>query len=177
MIYYGTPYSVEKRLGRAYNQFMRMLPEPTDFGCLMDADAVFTTHDFGHLIQRVVSKNPSCRLFYARTNRVKCPWQRLKGAAGDDMRRHRAYGAEVATKRGSAVRRVHRKRVPGSGFLILLRKDLWNEFQFKESGIVGVDWEFFRRVVRHGEPVLQMLGVYLYHWYRGGKARDTSHLR
>src|SRR5947209_5730690 len=75
IIHYGTPYSTEGRIGRAYNQFMALLPQPTDFGCLVDADAVFTTCDFGHLIQRVVAENPTCRLFYARTNRIGCPWQ------------------------------------------------------------------------------------------------------
>lgn len=67
MIFYGTPYSIEKRLGRAYNTFMVLLPQPMDFGCLSDGDTMFTTPDYGHLIQRVVEETPACRLFYAPT--------------------------------------------------------------------------------------------------------------
>lgn len=177
MIHYGTPYSLEKRFGHAANQFMRMLPEPRDFGCLVDADAVFTTHFYGTLIQQVVDENSTCRLFYALTNRIGCPWQRDETICGDDMRFHREYGRRLAEMHGSAVREVQGEQVPGSGFLILVRKDLWQEVPFQEQGMLGVDWDFFRRVAQRGERILQMQGLYLYHWYRGGNAADIRHLQ
>ena len=177
MIHYGSPYSTEGRLGRAYNAFMAMLPGPTDFGCLIDGDTLFTTPDYGRLIERAVGENTACRLFYARTNRIACPWQRDDTApAGDDVGLHRGHGERLARLHGASVREVRGEPVPGSGFLILLRKDLWAEAPFKESGLLGVDWDFYRRVVQRGERVLLMTGVYLYHWYRGGKADSVAHL-
>ena len=41
--------------------------------------------------------------------------------------------------------------------------------------MLGVDWGFFVKVSAAGEKIYQMLGVYLYHWYRGGTG-DYSYL-
>lgn len=177
MIYYGTPYSVQKCLGRAYNEFMALLPQSTDFGCLIDADAMFTTPDYGHQLAEIVAENPACRLFYGTTNRIACPWQRDLTVMGDDLRLHREHGLQVSKLKRSIVREVQTLKPAGSGFLILLRKDLWGEIPFHETGMLNVDWEFFSRAVKRGETILQMMGVYLYHWYRGGNGADTRHLR
>lgn len=60
---------------------------------------------------------------------------------------------------------------------MLIRKDLWCDVPFREGGMLDVDWDFYRRAVARGERVLLMLGVYLYHWYRGGDREDVTHLK
>jgi len=177
-IYYGSPYSSSKRLGHAYNAFVSIVPRPTDFACLTDADAVFTIPNYGDLIEQAVNENPDARLFTAKTNRIGCSWQLDRNApTGDDMRQHRDYGRRLAGSHGAAVLIVPREAVPGSGFFILVRKDLWSEVRFKETGILAVDNDFFKRAVRMGETILQLQGIYLYHWYRGGNSSDISHLK
>ena len=176
MIYYSSPFSTERKIGKAYNQFMKLLPNPTDYGCLIDGDTLFTTSNYGYLIEAVVNQNPNCRLFYAKTNRISCPWQLDNAIAGDDIFLHRQHGKQLMDLHGTAVKQVQGESVPGSGFFILLRKCLWEKFPFREDGMLNVDWDFFRRVVRSKEIVFQISGLYLYHWYRGGDSRDTTHL-
>jgi Methyltransferase domain len=176
-IYYSSPYSVEKNLGRAYNSFMSLIPRPIDFGCLVDADAVFTTCNYGHLIRSAIDENPGVRMFTALTNRIGCQWQIDPAAPiGDDIREHRQHGAELMALHGTATRAITGDQIPGSGFFMLVRRDLWQRFKFCEEGMLAVDTDFFRRVMESGEPILQLQGLYVYHWYRGGNSQDISHL-
>ncbi len=177
MIFYSSPYSLEMQLGVAYNQFLELLPCADDFACLIDADAMFTITNYGHILVDAIQRYPQQRIFYARTNRIACRWQLDKTIQGDDLREHRKYGQALASKHGSSCRVIPRTAMPGSGFFILLRKDLWQEYRFKETGILGVDWDFYRRIVATGERILQLQGIYLYHWYRGGNSKQTSHLQ
>src|SRR5690348_8652460 len=145
MIYYSTPYSLEKCLGKAHNQFIRLLPNDEDFACLLDGDVMFTVSNFGHNLQAIIDANPDCRLFYARTNRIACPWQLDSTVQGDDIRKHRVHGRLLSERLGTAVREVQYESTPGSGFLILVRKDMSRQVPFIEQGVLDVDWGFFRR--------------------------------
>ena len=184
MIYYSTPYSSERNLGQAYNEFIALLPNATDFACLVDADAMFTTSDYGHFIEQVVSENPACRLFYAVTNRIWCRWQRsAPDPDDDDIRVHRDHGRWLQKKFGTATIERKWEKSPASGFFMLVRKDLWTELGgFANSGMLTVDNDFFRRAARIEGTILQIKGLYLYHWYkgagpaRGKKRRDVTHL-
>lgn len=176
MVIYGSPYSLSKNLGQAYNEFLGLLPNASDFACLTDADAMFTVPNYGHLIDAVIHRYPECRLFYAKTQRIACRWQLDKTIRSDHMPRHRAHGKALAEKYGASCIPAG-DSPPGSGFLILVRKDLWQQVPFREQGILGVDWDFYRRVQALNEPILLMQGIYLYHWYRGGKKRSTQHLQ
>jgi hypothetical protein len=155
---------------------MSLLPNDMDYACLTDADAMFTIPNYGHLIDGIIKAYPECRLFYAKTQRIGCTWQRDASIRGDDITLHRAHGKALAEKHGVTCIPAG-KEPPASGFLILLRKDLWKLVHFKEQGILGVDWDFYRRVQSRNEPILLMQGVYLYHWYRGGNQKSTKHLR
>jgi hypothetical protein len=176
MIFYSIPYDPGRNIAQAYNCFMRVLPDERDFGCFVDGDACFTISKFGHQLEGIVAAHPQGRLFYATCNRVGCHWQRVEGApAGNDIAIHRTFGQVLADKHGHEVREVQ-GRSPASGFLILVRKDLWQAVgEFQGQGMLGVDWAFFTTVAKRGEPIYQMMGVYLYHWYRGGTG-DRSHL-
>ncbi len=167
VIYYGSPYCLNGNIGEAYNRFLGLLPFDHDYACLVDGDTLFTTRDYGHQIAACVQENITCRLFYATTNRVGCHWQIAAGApVGHDIWEHRQFGVDQAKKHGTQVVERQTELVPASGFLMVVRKDLWLEVPFKSTGFYGVDWLFFQRVARR-ESVLQMIGVYLYHWYRG----------
>lgn len=59
---------------------------------------------------------------------------------------------------------------------MLVEKRLWMDVGgFKTEGMLGVDNDFYDRVRKSGRTIRQMRGVYLYHWYRGGKW-DITHL-
>ena len=117
MVYYSTPYDTGKALGDAYNHFFELIPQDSDFGCLTDADAMFTTSEYGHQIQRAIDENPNCRLFYATTNRIGCPWQCVAPQVdNDDLKEHRHFGLRRFLQFGarSSNGRLRNHPPPGS---------------------------------------------------------------
>jgi len=181
MIYPAIPYRLDKNIGRFYNDFMSMLPSDDDFACFVDGDTLLLTYHWGHQLQQVVDEHPNCGLFTAVTNRVGCPWQvNDEGAAlGDDIRDHRELAEELWNRYGTAC--MERTRPPDarwmSGFLMMLRKSTWKNLGGFREGMLGVDNDIHEKAANKGEQVLQMCGVYLYHWYRGGNQRYKEHLQ
>lgn len=181
MIVYHQPYDLHKNIGEYYNAAMAPLA-PGDWCCFTDADAVFTTPNYGSQVAEILSARAEPEgygLLYAVTNRIGCDWQLAScvDRSVDDMAYHRRMGKERQDEHGITVREVTGKQRGGSGFLILVRKDAWAKAGgFKESGMLGVDWAFFESAKKAGVRVGLMPGVYLYHWYRGGNQADTSHL-
>ena len=180
MVFYFSPWSSTKQIGKSYNQCMELLPHDHDWACFTDGDTLFTTYDYGKQIEEVIAAHPTCRAFTAYTNRVGCKWQVAPGSnwENDDMEWHRAFGLKLQQENRTKIldySRVSREHVM-SGFLILIRKDLWRQLGgFREEGMLGVDNDLHYKIMRHREKFYLMTGVYLYHWYRGG-GTDKSHL-
>lgn len=181
MIYYSIPYSTEKNLGKYYNDFMKILPNPDDYACFVDADTIFTTPDFGHIIQKVVEENPSVGCFTCYTNRIGCKWQLLPGIDYDtnDIKYHRDLGKKIQTIFGTMCQdmtNVNKNEVM-SGLLILLKKSVWEKIGgFVEKGMLGIDNDLHWKLQKHGEKIYIMNGIYLYHWYRWPNPKNKSHL-
>ena len=181
MIYYNIPWNTQKNLGKAYNNFMKMLPGEKDFACFIDADASFTTYFFGKQIEQVIEAHPECGVFTAMTNRVGCTYQIQPGVnpTNNDMAYHRAMGEKVWNEnltRITDISNVPRGTVM-SGVLILIRKDIWQDIGgFKEDGMLGIDSDLHWRCMDHAQKVYLMRGVYLYHWYRNNNRTDKKHL-
>jgi GT2 family glycosyltransferase len=180
MIYYSTPWSSEKDLGKAYNDFMNLLPNDNDYACFTDADAMFTTHTFGHQLEDIVKEYPEAPLFTAMTNRVGTDYQLAKVSGAweeNNIARHWAIGKILQETYPYKVEDITHCS-PLSGVLILIRKKEWKECGgFKEGiGMLGVDNSIHYRIRDKGYPVLLMKGVYILHYYRNGKAEDKNHL-
>lgn len=179
MIYYSVPFDTSKNIGRYYNAFMEMLPHDHDFACFIDGDAVFTTPLFGAQLQDIVTNHQECGLFFAMTNRVGTSWQLAEGVNpyNNDMSYHRTVGSYMKDKYNLSCIDISDKKWI-SGFLILVKKQIWLEAgKFLETGMLGVDEIFFRKVKSINKPIYLMQGVYLYHWYRGGDRKNIEHLK
>jgi glycosyltransferase involved in cell wall biosynthesis len=167
-------------IGRYYNRFMELLPED-GVACFIDGDATFTTTNYGKQLEAVLEANPSCGLFVGVTNRVGCQWQVVDGVdvESNDIAYHREFGARLAQEHWDSCSTVPYDATKLlSGVLFLLKKSLWKKVGgFPETGMLGVDNEIHRRVAATGEAVMLMRGVYVYHWYRGGKKEEKSHLK
>jgi len=175
MIYYRTPYSLDKRLDEYYNAEMALLPNDDDWCCFLDGDAMFLTPDFGHQIQEIVTENTEYDLFTCMTNRVGTKYQCVEDMwQTNDIEKHR----EVAEYyNGNDLILDITTYAPLSGVMILLNKKAWRESGgFTHKGMLGVDNSIHYNVRNAGMKVGLMLGVYVYHWYRGGDAKNKAHL-
>lgn len=180
MIYYSIPYSTNRNIGAYYNSVMENLPNDTDFACFVDGDTIFTTSNFGDQIADVIKKYPDNRFFTCYTNRVGNKSQVYPFVEKDnnDIQYHRNLGkmmqeqywnqcSELPSDNGALM----------SGFMILVRKDLWKEVGGFKNGMLSVDNDFHLKCIAINEPLLIMSGVYLYHWYRWPNYGNITHLK
>jgi len=180
-IYYSIPYDINKNIGKYYNDFMKVLPNDNDYACFVDADTIFTTTDYGHIIQQIIIENPNVGVFTSVTNRIGCKWQLTPETNwdNDDMTYHRKLGRKLQDELGTQCEDKSNvgAKEPFSGILILVKKSTWKKVGgFLEEGMLGVDNDFSRKLQNFNEKIFLMKGIYLYHWYRGGNSSDSKHL-
>jgi GT2 family glycosyltransferase len=181
MIYYTVPYSVEKNIGNYYNDFMKTLPTNDDFGCFVDGDTIFTTSNYGHIIDDAIKRNPSISCFTCYTNRVKCTYQIAPGIdiESNDIDYHRKFGKSLYSIYGSRCKDVTimENNQYMSGMFFIIKKSLWKKIgKFSENKMLGIDNEMHRRIIEAKERLFLIEGLYIYHWYRWPNIKDTSHL-
>ena len=177
MIYYFTPYSTEKNLGKYYNECMAMIPFGS-WACFTDGDAMFTTPDFGHQLEDIVRLyGDEYKLFTAKTNRVGTKYQCVEGVWDIDcMSTHRNIGKMLQLNKRLELNDIT-NAPPMSGVLMLLEKNTWNKSnKFKEAGLLGIDNSIHYSIRNTGNRVGLMEGVYIQHFYRNGSG-DNSHLK
>jgi len=175
MIYYFSPYSTEKKLGKHYNQCMQIIPNENDFACFVDGDAMFTTPDYGHQIEEIISKYSWCNIFTAVTNRISREEQCIEGMYNEvNIKKHLLKGLELQTKNRLDCCKMDKLL---SGVLILIKKKTWLKIgKFTEEGILGVDNDINKKAINHNESVLVMQGVYILHNYRM-LSNNKTHLK
>lgn len=171
-VYIRTPYSLEKNLGKAYNEEMAMIPEG-QAACFIDGDTMFLTPDYGHILHEYANKYPDAVLT-CWTNRIH---ELSKGQRrtynNEENRNDIIYNVNVAIslkgdKTTSAI------SGPVSGFLLVVPKSVWHQHKFTEENkynpgqpnLLGVDNDFTNRVRAAGVPVLKMNGLLVWHSYR-----------
>ena len=165
-IYYFTPYSLNKNLGAAYNEYMRLLPCDDDYACFIDADAMFLNPLFGTQINTIITNNPNVGMFTAVTNRVGNPRQCYKNKISKDANiiHHKDISSLLCKK---SPYRLSKIDYPISGHLMIIQKKVWNHFHFNEDlKILGVDNDISNRLLNAGYKIYLMQGVYLFHYYR-----------
>lgn len=181
MIYYTVPFDSNKNIGKYYNSFMDIIPDDDDWACIVDGDTIFTTPDYGLIIEKVVQENLDASCFTGFTNRVGCEWQIAPGVdvTSDDIKYHRDFGEKMKIIYGSSVVDVTNKpkNAVMSGFLIMIKKSAWRTIGgFKDEGMLGVDNDLHWKLQNHNLKFYLIRGLYLYHWYRGGNKKYIEHL-
>jgi len=180
MIYYSIPYNKEKNIGKFYNDFINLLPNDDDYACFVDGDTIFTTTNYGTIIENVIKQYPDVGCFTCVTNRVNSKWQISPGVdiKNNDIEYHRTYGKKIQDIYSSfCIDVTNENRYLLSGVLILIKKKTWLKIgEFKEGGMLGIDNDIHRKIKANNEKLYLMIGVYLYHWYRNNNNKDTKHL-
>lgn len=170
MVYFSQPWNSAGDIGKAYNDFMALLPFDEDFACFIDADATWLTPNFGKQIEDIIVKYPECGLFTCMTNRVKFKRQVTGNWDSNDIALHREIAADLQEKHYDEIEELSNISLGClSGVIILIRKSVWKKLGGFSNGFLGVDNDIHIEAYKHFEPVYLMKGVYVYHWYRGGQ--------
>ena len=160
------PYSQEGNLADAYNEAIEAVDSAVEWILITDADVMFLTPRYGHLIATVIAEHPEAGLITCVTNRIGAPCQlapEVPKETADLLALRSAALARVA-QYGTAVTQV---APPCSGFFMLFRRAVWKQVgRFKGRGIFDVDWRFSKEVARAGLPILRMDGLLAVHYYR-----------
>lgn len=178
MIHYRIPWATDKNIGKAYNSAMELLPHDDDFACFIDADAMFLTPFFGKQLEDVVAKHSTCGIFTCLTNRIGCRWQKAGDHISNDIAQHRAYAKQLFDEQYDTTEIIPQdgKNLLG-GVLILIKKSTWKKIGGFKDGLLGVDNELQLSAENAQEEIRLMKGVFIYHWYRGGRQSDKDHLK
>lgn len=184
MIYYFSPFSTEKNLGKAYNDHMALIGDD-DYAVLTDGDTCWLTPDYGMHIAEYVRLNPGAVLT-CWTNRInKRAEQQYPNYRDEvDIRVHLKVAENLLLEPGYDVTALHGFV---SGFCMVVPKKVWasvggfaEEQVYSDRGpynLLGCDNDFTNRVRAKGFPILRMNKIYLFHVYRLLKSdHDKSHL-
>lgn len=164
-VHFVIPYSIEKNLGRAYNETMDLIPEG-DSACIMDYDVQLLTPDAPAIISQYANENPNAVLTCFANRIHPLNTEQLWSGVVDDnstMTKHLLI-AKKQTKNPHTVTPV---LTHFSGFLFVLPKSIWTNHRFSETGkCLGVDTEWFKKLKSNNIPVLRMNRIYVWHTYR-----------
>jgi hypothetical protein len=179
MIYYFTPYSLNKKLFEAYDDCMALLKDD-DWACFLDGDTLFFESNFGHQVQEYVEKYPDTGLFTCYSSRCGYGYMVPPGTMqdSDSIIYHRKRSKEIYQKYHLQVLELNQHI---AGHLMCIKKNTW--MQIREdlmrvtdgANLLGVDTQITNKMLKHGFRILLMQGIYLMHYYRlmeGKKYKD-----
>ena len=173
-IWYSNPYSTEKNIGKALNEFCSNVPDG-DWICLQDGDMMYLTPDWGVQIESVVSKYGNhFSLIGCMTNKLGRNIQRYKGEfnTNNDILYHYNIAVDLRDKHFGEVEDITKKKYV-AGLFMLFPKSLWNDIKFKEDSAIFDD-EFSKEIIKQGGKLGLMKGLYVYHLYRIWAEKPSS---
>lgn len=156
-----TPYSLEKNLGKAYNEAMNLIPEG-DTAVLCDGDISFLTPDYGHILSRFANEYPN--------NVLTCYANRIHQLAVGQQSFCTSSDMIDCLRHAESIKHVNTVSTitgPVSGFLLVIPKHIWHKHKFAEDmKCLGVDNEFTNKIRRNGIEILRINSLIVYHVYR-----------
>jgi len=178
-IHYSTPYSRNKDIAAAYNEFCSLVPNDEDWIVLRDADSLMLTPDWGTLIEDSINKNGhEYGLIGCYTNRLKKTHQlhNRQLSNNHDIKTHYQIALEYAAKEPKIN---DNGKLLIAGLFMAFQKKTWR----KVGGFNGFafDTNFANAMHKHGLKIGLMNNLYIYHWYRGWNdetpGTDNKHLK
>jgi len=170
---YVVPYSTQGNLGKAYNASFEGI-SANEWLCIMDGDILFTNNLWGRRIAKHCKDNDGC-ILVGSTNLLSATDQ-LAGAR-HNYSMNISEHAVIEAALGEAGASVKQLTNPPAGALFVMQRKTFDEVGPFLNGLLKIDTEYFRRALAKDVPILRMMDVYFFHYYRGGKMRDVDHLR
>lgn len=182
MIYYATPFSIEKNLAKVYNEYVNRLTQyEDDWVFFLDGDCMFLTSDWGKQIQDLINKYPDTGIFTAITNRsgnLQQCYNRIRGS-NPNILNHYRIAQELKQNKYWDVKEINRVI---SGHMFGFSRKTWQQVNGFDEGIdkiLKVDNRFSHKVLQTGKKILLMEGIYVFHLYRmwsNNPKKDKAHL-
>lgn len=165
-IWYSNPYSTEKNIGKAYNEFCENVPDD-DWICLQDGDMMYLTPDWGLQIEQAIKLHgDNFDLIGCVTNRLGRRIQLVD--EGDyenlDVRHHYEKAVRLKEMHWAEVEDITNQRFI-AGLFMLFKKSLWHKVKFEENSPYFDD-TFSKEVLKKGGRLGLMKGLYVFHNYR-----------
>jgi len=179
-IHYSTPFSTEKNIGKAYNEFMELVPDG-DWVCLMDGDVLRLLPDWGSQIKNIIDRHgDDFKLISCMTNRLRADHQLYCNKFSNDgnITNHVEIAKQLHQRYYDQVEATSYV----AGLCLIFNKDTWKSVGgFRENSIL-FDKEFNTDIRARfgGNPIGIAKGLYLFHLYRWGSKdpyNDTQHLK
>lgn len=182
MIWFFTPYSIEKKMFSAWDKYMDLVPNPDDWVCMMDGDILFLRSDFGHHIQAYIDRYPDTGIFTCYASRSGTPYMMPEKniSTNSSIIDHRIKAEKHYKYQNLEVADIE-KRV--TGHLMVIKKATWlsirNQVSEKciDKDILSVDSAISNTVLACGMKIRLMKGIYVLHYYRLVEgAKSKKHL-
>lgn len=167
------PYFEDMQLGRAYNLAMERVK---DWVLFVDHDLMLPLNPYYF----TACKNAINELGHkagwitCKTNKIACEVQRMNGAPQEDnMIKHMKFAKRLWTEHGMSYTICNngnkRKGTPFSGFFMLTHKKAWEDVGGFKDGFLGVDNDYYYKLIKNGYDTYVLNGVYVYHLYHQKK--------
>jgi GT2 family glycosyltransferase len=171
MIYFFTPYSFQKKLFEAFDEYVSMVKSTEDWICFTDGDTAFLKSDFGHKIYEYIEKYPDTGLFTCYASRCHYKIQVPPGADPDNpsILFHRNLCGEIDQRYHLQIDDIKRRI---AGHLLVFQKKTWLRIRAKvetrcwSKNILGVDTKISYEILNCGLKIRLMKGIYIFHYLR-----------
>lgn len=156
------PFSFDKDLGKAYNE--AMAKETDEYSIIFDIDAMFLLPSTPALVDQYVKAYPNAALLTGWASRAHPSSAQRYHTMNEGNILHAIHEAERLERRPMSVRKIAKNL---TGFFMVIKKSTWNKYKFKEGiGCLGVDTDYWQKLIEGGETILLMETVLVWHTYR-----------
>jgi len=168
------PWASNGNLGSAYNQAMKNVD---DWVCFLDHDILQLNSNWYHMCLSMIKQlGHSAGWITGVTNAIACSWQFCPNAPkNNDIIDHMKFAKTRITEYGNKLSLMDPATMglPFSGFMILTHKKAWQDTGGFDNGFLGVDNNYFNKLVKAGYKTYVAKGLYMYHIYGQKKLWDT----
>lgn len=168
------PFTKDKNLGREVN---KLVSQATDkYIIIQDGDVLQLNNFYGNIIAEAIEANPDYALYTCYTNRIGCQTQLspYSNWLSDDIAYHRDIADKHWRKGGTGVIDITDGDLISGHMLAINVEKFKDAMPLPDMGI-GCDNEIHKRLRDAGHKIGLMLGIYVYHWYRGGNKANKEH--
>ena len=163
------PYYEGMQLGYAYNRAMETVK---DWVLFVDHDLMLPLNPnyYAACVNAIRELGHDAGWITCKTNRIACECQLSRPAPKcNDIMNHMAYAKSLWKEHGNKYTKHNEngkaKGAPFSGFFMLTHKKAWEDVGGFKDGFLGVDNDYYHKLIQHGYNTYVLEGIYVYHLY------------